>query len=108
MGLCVVSNCCPTGCGVPVVVLQARASRIPFCFCDLCGCAWATPGEAQVDAGLNSVTGPQTFAPSGVDPIARSQLAQGVWFDAVIAEIPESDWTSISDINAAIATACSR
>jgi hypothetical protein len=103
MTLCIVSNDCPVGCGVPVVILQACATNALFCFCDLCGCAWSTPAEAKFDAGLNDITGPEHFAPAGVAPISRSQLTHPAWLDAVIAELRDTDWTtSVNDINAGI------
>ncbi len=104
MVLCIVSNCCPTGCGVPIVILQARSAQMLFCYCDACGCAWANPGEAQFEAGLHEIAGIAKFAPAGVDPMPRSRLVQPDWLAAVIGEIPDSGWgTSAKELNTQIA-----
>lgn len=104
MALCIVSNCCPTGCGVPVVILRARLTQTLFCYCDLCGCAWASPAEALFEAGLNQVVGIAQFAPAGVDLVSRNQLVQPVWPNAVIGELADSDWeNSAEELNATIA-----
>jgi hypothetical protein len=103
MTVCIVSNCCPTGCGVPVVVLQACATQTLFCYCDLCGCAWSSPGEAQFDAGLDEINGPEKFAPAGVELMPRDRINHSVWLAAIIRELPDSDWGgSVGDINTAI------
>lgn len=103
MVLCIVSKCCPTGCGVPVVILQARSTQALFCYCEACGCAWANPHEAQFEVGLNEIAGIVKFAPAGVDLMPRSRLVPAAWLGAVIGELPESDWgTSAEVLNAAI------
>jgi hypothetical protein len=104
MLLCIVSACCPTGCGVPVVILQARSTQTLFCYCEACGCAWANPDEAQFEAGLNEIAGIAKFAPAGVNPIPRSRLVQPAWLTAVIGELPDSAWGASTEVlNATIA-----
>jgi hypothetical protein len=103
MTLCIVSSCCPTGCGVPVVILQARTNRTLFCYCNLCGCAWSSPREAQFESGLNAINRPEAFAPDGVDLPPRAEIAEPGWLAAIVEELPDSDWAaSLRDINRAI------
>src|SRR5262245_20595263 len=100
MTVCIVSDCCPTGCRVEVLLLRARATQTLFCYCDSCGCAWCSPGDAQFDAGVTEINGPEQFAPAGVELVPRSRLNQAEWFTAVIHEFPDSDWGgSVDDIN---------
>jgi hypothetical protein len=103
MDLFCVSDCCPAGCGTPVVLLTARGARRLLSYCHGCGCAWQTPAEAQLHAGLNSATDVSELAPAGVDAPTRQSVIDAGFAAAVIADFTESGWgTSIGALNRTI------
>jgi hypothetical protein len=103
MDLFCVSECCPVGCGMPVVLLAARGASRIFCYCDGCGCAWQTPAEAKLEAGLNAVARVSEFAPGGVEAPTRQAITDAGLADTVVADFAEKGWgTSIADLNRSI------
>ena len=103
MDIFCVSECCPAGCGTPVVLLAARGARRLFCYCDGCGCAWQTPGEAKLKTGLNSAADVSELAPAGVEAPTRQSVIDAGLAAAVIADFTENGWgTSIGELNRTI------
>jgi hypothetical protein len=99
------SECCPVGCGSPVVFLKSRGTGSIFCYCDGCGCAWRTPDEAKIESQLNDVTPPARFAPDGVVLPTRLEVSAAGFGDSILSEVLSHDWgTSIEEINLDIAT----
>jgi len=75
----VVSECCPVGCGSPVILIRCRADGRIWSWCDACGCAWEHPGQARFEAGLNTITDPAEFikgdaALPTTDEVQRAEL----------------------------------
>jgi hypothetical protein len=104
MDLFCVSECCPVGCGMPVVLLAARPASRLFCYCDGCGCVWQTPVDARFEAGMNGVVDVCEFAPDGVEPPSRQSIIGAGLASAVVADIDEDGWgTTIGDLNRSIA-----
>jgi len=101
--LYVVSECCPVGCGGPVVLLRSISNGIPLCYCYDCGCAPPTPQESQFSSGLYSIAGPGRSAPAGVDtPTAQEVRTWGLAGD-VLRGMAASQWgTSVERVNIAI------
>jgi hypothetical protein len=87
-----ISECCPVGCGMPVVLLGAEGSDTIFCYCDGCGCAWRTPTEARRESGLNDVTPLAHFAPRGFILPTKQQVAAAGFADAIVSELPAAKW----------------
>jgi hypothetical protein len=103
MDLFCVSECCPVGCGMPVVLLASRTANRLFCYCDGCGCVWQTPADAKFEVGMNDVVDVSEFAPDGVEPPSRQSIIDAGLAGAVIADIEEDDWvTSIGELNRSI------
>lgn len=100
--LYIVSNCCPVGCGVPVIVLQAVDSGRLVCYCDLCGCAWSSPKESQLEAGLEDVNSLAEIAPKGVRFASHDAIVAAGWQPMVV-ESSEDWFGSIEEVNAGIA-----
>ena len=100
MDIFCVSECCPVGCGMPVVLLAARGARRLFCYCDGCGCAWQTPAEVKFKAGLNRVADVSELAPAGVEAPTRQSVIDAGFAAAVIVDFTEKAWgTSIGELN---------
>jgi hypothetical protein len=71
-----------------------------FCYCNGCGCAWQTPAEAKLEAGLNAVARVSEFAPGGVEAPTRQAIIDAGLVDAVVADFTETGWgTSIANLN---------
>ena len=92
-----VSECCPVGCGIPVVLLKARDSGKVFCYCHLCGCSWDTPAETQLDAGLWTCTPAEIVAPSGVELPTHAEVALAGLADGVLCELSDTEWYSSTE-----------
>jgi hypothetical protein len=94
------SECCPVGCGSPVIFVRAQGPGTIFCYCDGCGSAWRTPAEAQLESGVNGVTSPAYFAPNGVTLPTRLEVSDAGFGDAILWEHPSTDWdASVEELN---------
>jgi len=102
--LYVVSECCPAGCGVEVVLLRGRPTGGLIAYCELCGCAWSDPGDAQLERGLNAVLPAWALAPEGVELPRAGDVRTAGFAASVLRTLPVSDeWTErLDDLNAEI------
>jgi hypothetical protein len=103
MDIFCVSESCPIGCGMPVVLLAARGARRIFCYCDGCGGAWKTPAETKLKAAMNSGADVSELAPAGVEAPTRQSIIDAGLAAAVIVDFTEKGWgTSIGQLNQSI------
>jgi hypothetical protein len=90
----VVSECCPVGCGVDVVLLATPHTHKLFAFCDSCGCTWADPAEARRERGVNEITGLPERAPGGIELASLDQIKTAGLEALVLKSYSERDWYS--------------
>jgi hypothetical protein len=99
----VISECCPVGCGGEVVALRDCRSSAVFVYCDACGCTWATPEAAQLDSGLEEITGPEERAPAGVAYPTVAEIMATPFGGKVLRSVPQSTWRlDLGELNAYI------
>ena len=103
--LYVVSECCPVGCGIEVVLLRARPSGRLIAYRELCGCVWSDPASAQFEHGLGQLTPPWALAPGGVDLPGSGDVQAARFGESVLRTMPVSkDWAkNLEALNAKIA-----
>ncbi len=102
--VCIVSDSCPVGCGVDVVLLSAQQTAFLFAYCDHCGCTWADPAAARFERGLEEVTPLWVRAPHGVDFPTRDNIRAADLEGAILRTIPASEWwTTLGNLNSQIA-----
>jgi hypothetical protein len=102
--LLIVSECCPVGCGIDVVLLRAREATLLFAYCNLCGGTWLTPDAVQPGRGLYEITPPWIHAPRGVELPSRGDAIARGFGEAILRTMPISAWTTTLDsVNGAIA-----
>jgi hypothetical protein len=92
----VVSNCCPVGCGFPVILLKDLVEDRLWSYCDACGIAWEHPSEARLEPGLNTFHDFQKqHADGGVRMPSADEVAQSNVEKFVIRIAQESEFKDI-------------
>jgi len=92
-----VSECCPVGCGSPVILIRCRTDGRIWSWCDACGCAWRNPKEARFESGLNTIPDPAEFTKGGVT-FPSSEEVEAAGFSAhVIRTAPEFEFRESLD-----------
>ena len=89
--LFVVSEGCPVGCGIEVILLRARLSGRLFAYCDLCGCVWADPAAARFERGPDEIVPPWVLAPEGVEFPQVGDVNGAGLAGSVVRTMPVSD-----------------
>jgi hypothetical protein len=90
----VVSECCPVGCGVDVVLLAVLDRQTLFAFCDSCGCTWADPRDAAFERGVNEITGLPQRAPGGIELATGDQVKAAGLESIVLKVVSDREWYS--------------
>jgi hypothetical protein len=100
----VISENCPVGCGIDVVLLRSISDASIFSYCQLCGCGWRHPNEARFAAGLQSIDGIETFAPAGIDVPTLHQVENAGLARHVRSTFPLQEWSErVDELNDRIA-----
>ena len=96
----IVSECCPVGCGSPVILIKCRADGRIWSWCAACGCAWEHPKEARFESGLNAISDPATFTKNGVTLPTQQEVARAGFGSYVIRTAPKSEFReSVDSLN---------
>ena len=102
--LYVVSECCPVGCGIEVVLLRALPSGRLIAYCELCGCVWSDPANAQFEHGLDEISPPWVLAPEGIELPGGGDIHDAGFAASVLRTMQVSDSCaeSLDDLNTEI------
>ena len=94
----VVKEFCDHGCCAVVLVRCLTSGRI-LAYCHDCGAAWLTPRDlAQRAYGIGS-----RLCPASIEIPDREEVAASHWGSDVLRLMPESEYSTASEINARLA-----
>jgi hypothetical protein len=88
----IVSECCPVGCGCPVILITCRADGRIWSWCDACDCAWEHPSQARFESGLNAIQEPTAFTKGGVVFPTSDEVERAGLSSYVISTAPDSEF----------------
>ena len=90
----VVKDLCDNACWL-VILVRCKATGRILAYCRDCGAAWLSPSDLH----LNHFAIGSELCPRGIEVPCRQQVAQSIWADSVRGFIPESEFSTESEIN---------
>jgi hypothetical protein len=94
----VVKDLCDNGCWL-VVLVRCTATGRTLAYCRDCGAAWLSPADLRA----NDFTTGSELCSRGIEVPGPEEVARSPWADSVLELVPVSEYSTASEINAALA-----
>src|SRR4051794_3162884 len=90
----VVKDLCDNACW-QVILVHCRATGRILAYCRMCGATWISPRDLHAN---DFAIGSELF-PLGIEVPCQEEVARSIWADSVLEFIPESEYSTASEIN---------
>ena len=92
-----ITDACPNACWHVIIVKHAETKEL-IAYCRDCGAAWATPSNFTA----NDFTIASRTLPAKIEQPTRNELVASVWQAHIHAEVTETDYGTVADIETAL------